>query len=587
MRTCIVENKPRKTRHFCATSFALILMSACGGDARSGSANSDAGPSTLPDAGDDSEPSEVTEIQQGTTLALADGMVRGATTDATRTFIGIPYAAPPVGDLRWKPPAAVAHWDGVLDATGPGVACIQGTLGRDSTIESREDCLQINVFAPDPAPRTALPVMVWLHGGGNVAGSANDLAASQRIFDGAALIRAAAEPVVVVTLNYRLGALGFLAHPALRKEQGASGNYGLMDQQAALHWVKRNILAFGGDPKDVTLFGESAGAMDTCFQILAHGSEGLFQRAIMESGSCATPIKTAAEAESDGNAYAATLGCPGSSAETLTCLRAISAADAQPADPPSAPGGILFMSPNRAIPLTEGSGDRGVLATLDGRFLAEQPRAALEAGHFADVPMIIGTNAREAGFLLRDTDAFTSESEYLKALSDVFGDQAHAIAEHYPVANYASANDAANAAASDFAFVCPARSLARAAARETDVFVYNWSRGAEVPPFAGLGAAHGVELLWVWDIWTRVLGAPPDEVGLVHKVADYWTVSPSTATRMAAADRRGRSTTTRRRRSSFSTSRSARQTDLGSRAATFGMRSPPEPTLDEGSEPRA
>jgi para-nitrobenzyl esterase len=512
-----------------------LCLAACGGDdggadaggappsALDGGADAGGAPLAALDAATDAETEDRQPIQQGTMLELPDGWLRGSAAGGTRTFIAVPYAAPPVGPLRFQPPAPVEAWDGVLDATGPGGACIQGSRGRGSSVVSREDCLQLNVFAPDPAPARPVPVMVWLHGGGNVTGSANQPASGHLLFDGAVLRAAAAHEVVVVTINYRVGALGFLAHPALTSERGSSGNYGLMDQQAALRWVQLNILAFGGDPDQVTLFGESAGAYDVCYQAVAQGSDGLFHRAILQSGSCAVPVSTLAQGEADGEVFAASMGCSGDPAAVLSCLRAIPAEAIQPDDPPPAPGHPLLVPPEQRIPLTQGSGDPALLAVVDGTFLVEQPLDALNAGRFAHVPMIIGTNAREAALFQQGADAFTDEAQYLQGLSAVFGGDADAIAARYPVAEYETANEAAIAVGTDFAFVCPARRLAQAVSRRADVFVYNWNRGAGFPPFAGLGPAHGVELVWVWDAWTAWLGAPPDEVALADQVIGYWT----------------------------------------------------------------
>jgi para-nitrobenzyl esterase len=458
---------------------------------------------------------------------LGDGAVSGKTENGTRTFIGIPYAAPPVGDLRWKPPAKVEPWNGVLDATGPGVACMMGT-GPDPTVQSSEDCLQLNVFAPDPAPDEPVPVMVWLHGGGHVNGSANAhlLPSLPMFFDGAALRSSSGQQVVVVTINYRLSSLGFLAHPALTDEQGTSGNYGLKDQQAALRWVQRNIEAFGGDPGDVTLFGESAGAYDTCYQLVAKGHEGLFERAILESGSCVGGhIKTLSEGEADGEALAQRVGCAQSEpAALLGCLRAKPAGELLPTDPDPAPGGFLFISPERGVPMSNGARDPGLFAVIDGDFLIEQPITSLEAGRFEHVPMIIGTNAREAAYFLNGETAFGDQDQFMQGLKDTFGPGAALVADRYPVANYDSANEAGIAVGTDFLFACPTRTLARLVTPYADVFVYTWNRGAAFGPFAGLGAApHAVELAWVWDWWTTAFGKPVDEVALAHQVGGYWT----------------------------------------------------------------
>jgi para-nitrobenzyl esterase len=207
-------------------------------------------------------------------VATADGAVRGQAVAAGEEFLGIPYAAPPVGALRWQPPRPAAPWHGTRAATAYAPHCPQpsGAFGRASTTE---DCLYLNVFTPAGARGKHLPVMVWVHGGSLRTGESDD-------YNPAGLVR---DGVVVVTINYRLGALGFLADAALASRPGGpAGNYGLMDQQAALRWVQRNIGGFGGNPGDVTLFGESAGGLSTLAQLVSPGARGLFQRAIVESG---------------------------------------------------------------------------------------------------------------------------------------------------------------------------------------------------------------------------------------------------------------------------------------------------------------
>ncbi|MGB3480582.1 MAG: carboxylesterase family protein, partial [Mycobacterium sp.] len=198
------------------------------------------------------------------------GAVRGLVAPDHVLFQGIPYAAPPVGELRWRPPAPVQAWDGLRDATKPGVRCVQGNmLDPDYGLAVGEDCLTLNVWAPTGA--AGLPVMVWIHGGAFVNGS-SDLYRAQLL--------AARGQIVVVTINYRLGALGFLAHPAFGPPADV-GNYGLADQQAALRWVQENIGAFGGDPQKVTVAGQSAGGMSVCDHLAAPGSAGLFRAAII------------------------------------------------------------------------------------------------------------------------------------------------------------------------------------------------------------------------------------------------------------------------------------------------------------------
>src|SRR5262245_20092542 len=232
------------------------------------------------------------KIQKGTLLHLANGDVQGAVDGKTRKFLGIPYAAPPVGPLRWRPPGPVTPWQTTLQATAFAGSCAQLASIQGPASEN-EDCLYLNVWTPDPAPSKPLPVMVWFHGGGNQQGAAGDPipfpGVTGHFYD--AHVLAQERDVVVVTINYRLNVFGFFAHAALASEDSAypyAGNQGLLDQRFALEWVHDNIAAFGGNPKKVTIFGESAGSQDTCLQVASPGTKKLFHRAISESGGCTT-----------------------------------------------------------------------------------------------------------------------------------------------------------------------------------------------------------------------------------------------------------------------------------------------------------
>ncbi|MGZ6124296.1 MAG: carboxylesterase/lipase family protein, partial [Myxococcales bacterium] len=254
-------------------------------------------------------------------VATKDGPVRGVLSDGIDRFLGIPYAAAPVGDLRWRPPQPHGRWTGVRDATGFGSHCPQ-VASPFGLASATEDCLFLNVFTPARREHGRgggeedfgrLPVMVWFHGGALLVGESDD-------YDPVRLVR---EDVIVVTVNYRLGVLGFFAHPALTAESPdhASGNYGLMDQQAALRWVQRNIDAFGGDPQRVTIFGESAGGLSVHSHLASPLSAGLFHRAIVESGAYALVQPSLAQAEAQGAAVAVEAGCAD---QTAACLRSAS-----------------------------------------------------------------------------------------------------------------------------------------------------------------------------------------------------------------------------------------------------------------------
>ncbi|RXZ35373.1 hypothetical protein EO081_07070 [Sphingomonas desiccabilis] len=233
------------------------------------------------------------------TVRIGSGALSGVAAAHGRAFLGIPYAAPPVGSLRWRAPRPAQPWQGERDATRTGSPAVQSVgYGRLAPVAGSEDCLYLNVYTPPGgAPIGGWPVMVFLHGGAFSIGAADNYDPS---------LLATEQEVVVVAPNYRMGAFGFLAHPELAAEQpdGGSGNFGLLDQQAALRWVRDNVAAFGGNPGEVTLFGESAGAWSTSYQMLSPGAAGLFHRAILQSGAAVDPLSVvaAAEAEADGRA---------------------------------------------------------------------------------------------------------------------------------------------------------------------------------------------------------------------------------------------------------------------------------------------
>jgi para-nitrobenzyl esterase len=310
------------------------------------------------------------------TVRVAQGTLHGQTAGAVTSFKGVPFAAPPVGDLRWRPPAQPASWTGVREATAYGPACMQMRNVPPGTSQS-EDCLTLNVWTPASAePGARLPVMVWIHGGSFTGGSG-----SNAIYDGTHF---AEHGVVLVTVNYRLGRLGFFAHPALTAEtpKGPLGNYGVMDNIAALKWVKANISAFGGDPNNVTAFGESAGGILVNFLMTAPEAKGLFNKAISESGfgrSTGVPIRGDAPrtGEKVGEAYAASVGIAGSGPEAAKALRALSAEQLS-----VSAGGI------------GAAGQPGPM--VDGVVIPEPPPQAFAEGHEAKVPYIAGGNSWEA-----------------------------------------------------------------------------------------------------------------------------------------------------------------------------------------------
>ena len=319
----------------------------------------------------------------GPAAKIKQGALRGATVEGVETFLGIPYAAPPVGDLRWRPPATAAGWSGERDATKAGPSC---QPARDGT--AIEDCLFVNVTRPAGAkPGAKLPVLVWIHGGGFTIGSST--AAFGAETDG---IQFAKDGVITVSLSYRLGRAGWFAHPALTKE-GPTGNYGLMDQIAALKWVQANVASFGGDPKNVTIAGESAGGISVLYLMLAPEARGLFQKAIGESSFGRlepTPLKAA---EASGAEAAAKAGVTGDDAAAAAALRKLPLS----ATPYTGP----FTS--RAGPI------------VDGRYVQIGIAEGFAAGKQARVPLLIGGNSNEASLFRPQPAALDAIPEARKA----------------------------------------------------------------------------------------------------------------------------------------------------------------------------
>jgi para-nitrobenzyl esterase len=426
-------------------------------------------------------------------VATTSGVVRGAMAGATWAYKGVPFAAPPVGALRFRAPAPAACAAGELDATAYGPVCPQ--LDGDVFIGA-EDCLQLDVWAPAAvaAPR---PVMVWIHGGANIQGSGAD-----PIYDGRRL--AEAGDVVVVTINYRLGQLGWLADAALPGDDGSVGNYGTLDQVAALRWVHDNIAGFGGDPGNVTIFGESAGGRNTCTLLVVPAAAGLFHRALVESGACKfLDDKAGAQVVADG--VAAALACTG---DRAACLRAASAEAVIRAN--ASGGGVLESSLYGSV--------------IDGVVLAEQPEAALAAGRAHDVPFAIGANADETA---RDVPANLTEAQYETRIHAQFGatlgDQ---VLAQYPAAAYPSPRAAFVRVSTDSRFVCPSREIAAhaAAGQTAPVFRYFFAYRATL-----VGAPHAVEIPFVFGTFDQILvnGAPytptAADLALSAAIQGYWT----------------------------------------------------------------
>ena len=451
------------------------------------------------------------KIQRGTLIHLADGDVQGVMNGQTRQFLGIPFAAPPVGALRWRPPAPPAPWQGVLQANTFAPACAQLSSIQGGASDN-EDCLYLNVWTPEPAPAKPRPVMVWFHGGGNENGSAGDLVPFPGVpghfYDGRTL--AEEHDVVVVTTNYRLNAFGFFAHAALAGEDPSypyAGNQGLLDQRAALEWVHANIIAFGGNPKKVTIFGESAGSQDVCYQMVSPGSRKLFHRGISESGGCTTRNRTAAQGAATARAFAEAAGCGGAPDELL-CLRQL---------PASTLLALLPQGGGAVVP------DFTFGPVVDGGFLPDQPRALFDAGRFARVPYLLGSNSDEGTLFFLGVPPVTTEAAYLAALQARYGSLAAQVAAVYPASAFPSPQDALVRAFGDQILVCSTYDTARrAAAAGARTYLYNFAREIPIPILqqVGLRAFHGSEIVYVFG---SITPPTPDDGAIGKTMRDYWT----------------------------------------------------------------
>jgi para-nitrobenzyl esterase len=411
-----------------------------------------------------------------------------------RRFVGIPYAKPPVGPLRWRAPEAPEPWGDVRPARQVSLPCPQAAArGAVDAIES-EDCLYLNVWAsaaPAPEPRA---VMVWIHGGGNVNGSASELG-----YDGQHFART--HGVVLVSLNYRLGVFGFFAHDGLLAEGTSSGNQGLWDQQLALRWVQENIAAFGGDPDNVTIFGESAGSLDVCLHVAAPGSRGLFHRAISQSGGCTTVRPRLETAAARAPEFARVAGC--SETDELACLRTKSRAELMA----TAVGSGMSFAP-----------------VVDRVFIPEQPRALFERGEVAHVPYLLGSTHDEGTFLVGGELGLMSEQEYSAALVRRYGEElAPRVAAVYPSSAFAAEPNpfyaALARAVGDQRLVCSTFDVAlRALQLEQPVYMYNFEIEIDGPD-GPLGAAHAAELVYVFG---TAPAFTPEQRAVSDRMQAYW-----------------------------------------------------------------
>jgi para-nitrobenzyl esterase len=476
-----------KTLNASAMAAALLAFSlpftlaGCGGD-------------------DDNPPANV--------VATDKGVVQGTSSNGVARYLGIPYAAPPVGALRWQAPVAASAWTNLRDASAfaPHCAQIAGPFGTAST---SEDCLYLNVYTPSSGPGP-FPVMVWIHGGALVTGESDD-------YDPTALV---AKGVAVVTLNYRLGPLGFLSHPALSAEAGAggtSGNYGLMDQQAALRWVKTNIGAFGGDPANVTVFGESAGGLSTFSQIASPLAAGLFQKAIVESGSYNLTPPNLATAQTWGTNFATGAGCTDQSA---ACLRALP---------------VATILANAAALQVSGS----TAPTVDGKVLTMTLADAFSSGNFNKVSVLAGTNQHEYSLLSAVTIDVAlghqvTAAEYPAEVNGIFGATlGTAVQALYPLSATLTPAQTLDDALTDGIFSCNNRKAAKLlSAAGVTVYAYEFADANapmvfNIPPRPeGYGAYHAAEIQYVFPgAKTIYFGAPftAAQTDLSNQMVGFWS----------------------------------------------------------------
>jgi len=429
-------------------------------------------------------------------IRIEQGILNGDTEDNVQVFKNIPYVAAPVGEMRWRAPQPGPSWSGARDATEFGPICPQNTTQYTKDLKQSEDCLSLNVWTRNATSAAKLPVMVWIYGGAFVTGGS-----AVQFYDGTDLAK---RGVVIVSFNYRLGELGFLAHPALASEHtrdDATGNFGLLDQIAALKWVRANIAAFGGDPNNVTIFGESAGGMSVNDLIASPMARGLFTKAISESGLGLNEIPTLAKAEQASTDWGTAMGVTGTDAIALAKLRALKVED---------------ILKHRAMDKTEG----GIAPFIDGKVITDQVSVLFAKGEIAKVPYIAGSNSNEASL------AKAIGSDPVKDL-DKFGDALPRVRAIYEADGKLTDEEFGRQAFGDALFTAAAQDLAG--------FVANTGETARVYHFAYVadhfrgkvpGVNHGGEIPFVFGF--RGLGflgnfASDADLKTAQQIGDYWT----------------------------------------------------------------
>jgi para-nitrobenzyl esterase len=439
---------------------------------------------------------------------IANGLVEGTTSPDSKIHIykGIPFAAPPVGDLRWRPPQPPANWDGDRQATEFGSRCMQGRIYSDMVFRDKgpsEDCLYLNVWTPASDATAKLPVMVWIYGGGFAAG-----ASSEPRQDGEHLAK---KGVVVVSFNYRLGVFGFFAHPELAKEseRNVAGNYGLLDQVAALQWVQKNVAAFGGDPMNVTIFGESAGSFSVSALMASPLTNGLFERAIGESGaffSRTLSAKTLSQSEAADTEFARSIGAP-----SLAALRAKPASELLQAALNQK--NVIRFAPN-----------------IDGYFLPEDVYSIYASGKQRHVSLLAGWNADEGSYLtIFGKEAPTLEN-YVARVHALYGDKADAILKAYSASNDEQAKRAAGDLASDefIGYSTWKWIEMQTATGASPVYRYRFEQAPPADPSdpksATRGAYHSSEIEFVFqNLASKHLPWRPQDEKVSDLMSTYWS----------------------------------------------------------------
>ena len=440
------------------------------------------------------------------------GWIKGTLDGSTCAFKGVPFAAPPVGNLRWRPPEEHAAWDGVLNATAFGNQC--PAINAANQYVGNEDCLVLNVWMSATTTDGSLPAIVWVHGGSNRQGQsqANGLPDTGTPTEGRQFVEQSG--VIFVSVQYRLGPLGFWAHPVLDAESPSrvSGNYGILDQIAALRWVQKNIAFFGGDPRRITLAGFSAGATDVAAIMTSPLAGGLFTGAAM-SGARLLTYASLANFEADTGTYVVNaVGC-GSASDIAGCLRSKNARD------------LITMAPGVNNPRHQQYD-----ANVDGYVLTGQLNDVISAGNHNHLPFIIGYNKDDAAVQNVPIGSVPDAATYRARVNGLFGSDAAASAvAQYPVANYASPEKAYIALLTDWLVVCPAHRMAQsAAAKQSEpIYRYSFDHSLASSPAAEFGVYHGVELMFLFKAWRSAQTGPysptPAEAELSNQMFNYWT----------------------------------------------------------------